>query len=229
MRILIAAEDKRMVQAIQDERPDDDFEIIDPTQTNKDAPVSEAVRETDAVIHLGEIVGKIPGHQIDRATRGVYMLLRAAVDAGVRRFVLGSTLAFFDAYPDDVYITEYWRPEPTDDLEQMLPALSEIAAREFAREHAISVTVLRLGRLVDGETVGGAPEVDWLDYRDAATAYSMAVDRDTSDRLNWQQRYAVFHLVGDHPNPRFLLERSRIPGLQPPLGLQPRGFERNSK
>lgn len=224
MKILVAAEDRDMVRAIRDERPDDEFEVIDPTQLNKDTPVWEAVRGAGAVIHLGEIVGKIPGHQIDRATRGVYMLLRAAVDAGVRRFVLGSTLAFFASYPDDVYITEYWRPDPTDDLEQMLPALSEIAAREFAREHALSVTVLRLGRLVDADTAKGAPDVDWLDYRDAAKAFAMAVDRDTSDRLNWQQRYAVIHIVGDHPDPRFLLERRRIAGLQPPLGLQPRGF-----
>ena len=80
MKILIAAEDERMVNAIQSERPDDEFEVIDPTQLNKDTAVWEAVRGVDAVIHLGEIVGKIPGHQIDRATRGTYMLLRAAVD-----------------------------------------------------------------------------------------------------------------------------------------------------
>ncbi len=224
MKILIAAEDERMVNAIQSERPDDEFEVIDPTQLNKDTAVWEAVRGVDAVIHLGEIVGKIPGHQIDRATRGTYMLLRAAVDAGVRRFVMGSSLAFFNSYPDDIYITEYWRPDPTDDLEQMLPALSEIAAREFAREHALSVSVLRLGCLVDADTVEGAPDVDWLDYRDAAKAFAMAVDRDTSARLNWQRRYAVFHIVGNHPNPRFLLENKRVPGLQPPIGLQPRGF-----
>jgi hypothetical protein len=228
MKILIAAEEERLIVAIQAERPDDDFEVIDPTQTNKDT-VWEAVRGVDAVVHLGEIVGVIPGHQIDRATRGVYMLLRAAVDAGVRRFVLGSKLTFFDSYPDDVYITEYWRPEPTDDLEQMLPALSEIAAREFAREHALSVSVLRLGRLVDADTVEGPADVDWLDYRDAAKAFAMAVDRDASDRLNWQQRYAVFHVVGNHPNPRFLLENQRIAGLQPPLGLQPREFGEASR
>jgi nucleoside-diphosphate-sugar epimerase len=224
VKILIAAEDQRMVSAIQSERPADEFEVIDPTQLNKDTAVWEAVRGADAVVHIGEIVGKIPGHQIDRATRGTYMLLRAAVDAGVRRFVLGSTLAFFDSYPEDVYITEYWRPEPTDDLEQMLPALSEIATREFAREHAISVSVLRLGRLVDADTAEGPPDVDWLDYRDAAKAFAIAVDRDTSSRLNWQQRYAVFHVVGKHPNPRFLLEGSRIAGLQPPLEFEPRGF-----
>ena len=212
-----------MIDAIRAERPDDDFEVIDPTQTNKDT-VWEAVRGVDAVVHLGEIVGVIPGHQIDRATRGVYMLLRAAVDAGVRRVVLGSTLAFFDSYPDDVYITEYWRPDPTDDLEQMLPALSEIAAREFAREHALSVAVLRLGRLVDADTAKAPPDIDWLDYRDAAKAFAMAVDRDASGELNWQRRYAVYHIVGNHLNPRFLLEDRRIAGLQPPLGLEPRAF-----
>jgi nucleoside-diphosphate-sugar epimerase len=229
VKILIAAENKRMVEAIRAERPHDALEVIDPTQLNKDTAVWEAVRGVDAVVHLGEIVGKIPGHQMDRATRGTYMLLRAAVDAGVRRFVLGSTLSFFRSYPEDVYITEYWRPEPTDDLHQMLPALSEIAAREFAREHAISVSVLRLGRLVDPDTETGVPDIDWLDYRDAAKAFALAVDRDTSHRVNWQQRYAVFHVVGNHPNPRFLLERNRIAGLQPALGLEPRGFGEGAK
>ena len=224
MKILITGQDDRLIDAIWQERPDDEFTTFDPLDLTNDSAVWEAVRGIDAVAYLGEIGGEDEGWQMDLATRGTYMLLRAAVDAGVRRVVLGSTLTFFSDYPDDVYLTEYWRPEPTDELDQLLPLLWEIGGREFARDHAITVTVVRLGRQVDADTVEGDPEVDWLDYRDAARAFAVALDRDTSDQINWQQRFGVFHVVGHHPNPRFLVGDGRIAGLQPMLELKPRGF-----
>ena len=49
---------------------------------------------------------------LERATRGTHVLLSAAVEAGVGRVVYGSTLAVFAAYPDDVYISERWEPQP---------------------------------------------------------------------------------------------------------------------
>ncbi len=224
MRILIAGQDDRLIEAIKGERSDDECTTFEPENLTDDTAVWEAVREVDAVVHLGELVGEDEHRQMDLATRGTYMLVKAAVDAGVRRIVLGSTLAFFRAYPDDVYITPYWRPEPTDDFDQLLPLLSEVAAREFARDHAVAVTVVRLGHLVDVDSVEGEPQTDWLDYRDAAKAIGLAVDRDTSDELNWQQRYGILHVVGDHPNPRFLKGDPRIAGLRPMLEIERRNF-----
>lgn len=224
MKILIVGTDERLIEAIRSVREDDECAVFDPLDLTDDAKIWKAVRGVDVAVHLGEIVGEDPGRQMDLATRGVYMLFQAGVDAGLRRFILGSSLAFFDHYPEDVYITPYWRPEPTVDLEQLLPLLSEVAGREFARDHPIAVTVVRLGHQVDADLVGGDPEVDWVDYRDVAKAIAVSVDRDTSDQINWQQRYGVFHVVGDHPNPRFLLGDGRIAGLQLMLALEPRGF-----
>src|SRR5688500_11108494 len=49
---------------------------------------------------------------LDRATRGTYAALNAAVTAGVKRVVLVSTLALFERYPARWSVDESWRPAP---------------------------------------------------------------------------------------------------------------------
>src|SRR5688500_8946902 len=64
----------------------------------------QVVDGAEALIHLAPLVPDLPSGAserdlLDHATRGTYVLLQAAVDAGVRRIILGSTLAFFERYP----------------------------------------------------------------------------------------------------------------------------------
>ena len=58
-----------------------------------------AVREIDVLIHTGEPPPDLPGDSLareevllDLATRGTHVLFKAAVDAGVKRFIYASTL-----------------------------------------------------------------------------------------------------------------------------------------
>src|SRR5205085_11415292 len=77
----------------------------------------QVVAGCQALIHLTALYPELPasvGAQqvLDRATRGTYVLLQAAVAAGVERVILGSTLALFERYPPDWAVGESWQPRP---------------------------------------------------------------------------------------------------------------------
>ena len=185
--------------------------------------VWRAVRGMDAVIHTGEPPPDLPESEVERekhllelATRGTHQLFKAAVEAKVKRFVYGGTLDLFRPYPDDVYISERWKPLPEPDMPAMSRYLGEHTAREFARDYMVTVTGLRLGTLVSEEEVAGqAPDLLWLDYRDAAQAFRLALARDASDQVWWTSRYAMYHICADLDNPKYLINQARELGYAP--------------
>ena len=180
--------------------------------------VWQAVRDVDAVVHTGEPPPATESEEalLDRATRGTHVLLQAAVEAGVKRFVYGSTLEVFRAYPDTVYVTEYYKPLPPTEMAVLARYLGEMTCREFAREHPITVTALRLGKLVREEEVAGRErDLMWVDIRDAAQAFRAALARDASASLNWVPRWAVYHIAAPIAHPKFLLDRAKSMGYQP--------------
>ena len=194
-----------------------DVEWIDARLTDPDA-VCQAVQGVDAVVHTGEPPPAAESEEalLDRATRGTHVLLQAAVEAGVKRFVYGSTLEVFRAYPDTVYVTEYYKPLPPTEMAVLARYLGEITCREFAREHPITVTALRLGKLVREEEVAEQEcDLMWVDIRDAAQAFCAALARDTSASLNWVPRWAVYHIVAPIVHPKFLLDRAKSMGYRP--------------
>ena len=194
-----------------------DVEWIAARLTDPDA-VRQAVRDVDAVVHTGEPPPAPESEEalLDRATRGTHVLLQAAVEAGVKRFVYGSTLEVFRAYPDTVYVTEYYKPLPSPEMAVLARYLGEITCREFAREHPITVTALRLGKLVREEEVAGRErDLMWVDIRDAAQAFCAALARDASASLNWVPRWAVYHIAAPIAHPKFLLDRAKSMGYQP--------------
>ena len=145
--------------------------------------VWQAVRNVDAVVHTGEPPPAPESEEalLDRATRGTHVLFQAAVEAGVKRFVYGSTLEVFRAYPDTVYVTEYYKPLPGPEMAVLARYLGEITCREFARAYPISVTALRLGKLVREEEVAERErDLMWVDIRDAAQAFCAALARNAS-------------------------------------------------
>ena len=112
--------------------------------------VWQAVRGIDAIIHTGEPPKDLPDSPVEReqyllelATRGTHQLFKAGVEAGVKRFVYGGTLDLFRAYPDDVYISELWKPLPEPNMSEMSRYLGEHTAREFARDYMVTITGLR--------------------------------------------------------------------------------------
>ena len=114
------------------------------------------VRGMDVIIHLLEALpGENDSQQLDTATRCTYNLLMAATEEGVPRVILLSTLQLMAAYDDAYRVDERWRPLPRPEPQTLTKHLAEQISREFAREHKLAVTILRLGD-VSAETVAKA-------------------------------------------------------------------------
>ncbi len=183
----------------------------------------KAVRGIDAVVITGEPPSDLPDDELardqtllDHATRGTHNLCKAAVEAGVKRIVYGSTLDVFRSYPDDVYISELWKPMPEPDMPEMSRYLGELTCREFARDHMISATALRLGKVVREEEVGGLEtDLMWVDIRDAAQAFCIALERDTAHEVWWTRRWALYHICADIANPKYLISQAKSLGYAP--------------
>ena len=183
------------------------------------------MRGIDVVIHTGATLTPAAagaGYDaeraiLDEATQGMHLLLDAVTNAGIRRFIYCSTLELFSQMPDDRYISEQWRPDPGTDMGTLSRHLAEQVTREFARERAVSITILRLGRLCREQDVpaGAKPDLMWLDPRDAVAAVAGALQLDNSAQLNWQSRWAVFHICARPPHPKFLLDGARRLGYEP--------------
>ena len=180
----------------------------------------KAVRGMDVLIHTGEPPPNLPPEGLEReqmlldlATRGTHNIFKAAVDAGIKRLLYAGTLSIFRAYPDDVYISELWKPLPSPNMPEMAKYLGELTCREFTRDYMVMVTTLRLGELVlEEEVIGQTPNLMWLDLRDAAQAFRYAMSRDTSQRVWWTQRWVMYHICTDIPNPKFLIDNA-VQGL----------------
>jgi nucleoside-diphosphate-sugar epimerase len=99
--------------------------------------------------------------------------------------------------------------------------LGELTCREFARTYMITVTSLRLGRLVLEEDVADRDlDLMWLDLRDAARAFAGALKRDQSSSVQWTQRWAVYHICAPIKNPKFLISGASQIGYQPQHNFQ---------
>lgn len=184
--------------------------------------VWKAVRNIDVLIHTGEPPQHLPDDELkkeqfllDFATRGTHVLLKAAAEVGVKRFIYGSTLEIFSAYPDDVYISELWKPLPTPEIQQMTRYLGELTCREFARDYPVTVTALRLGKLVmEEDVVNQQPDLMWVDLRDAAVAFRGALKREASTEIQWTRRWAVYHICAAFPNPKYLIGHAAAIGYK---------------
>ena len=187
-------------------------EVVTGSVTDADR-VWSAMRDIEVVLHTGEPPSQLPDDELardqmllDLATRGTHVLCKAAVEAGVKRVVYGSTLDLFEPYPDDVYISEMWKPQPAPHMVTMSRYLGELTCREFARDFHISMTALRLGRLVrEDEVAGQDADLLWLDPRDAARAFAGTLSRDTSQSPVWSSRWALYHVCALPPNPKYLI------------------------
>lgn len=122
-------------------KSDHEFVLAD---LGHDASTNLLVRRMDAVIHVDEMTaGTDPSAQIDQSTRCTYNLLLAAAAEGVKRAVYLSSMELMAAYAGYVYDPK-WRPRPTTTPPTLTKFLGESTCKEFAREHKIAVTVLRL-------------------------------------------------------------------------------------
>ena len=122
-----------------DVRGSDGLDVREPDQVK---PLLEGV---EALVHAVPTVAKDQSEEetLDRATRGAYVLLQEAIEAGVPRAILLTPLDAFDAYDADYVIDEAWRARPGPEAGSLAPVLAERVFREFSRQGPISTTSLR--------------------------------------------------------------------------------------
>jgi len=174
--------------------------------------IQQAVKGMEAIIHLGEPshdamtdADEREQHTLDFATRGSHYLMQAAVAEGVQRFIYKSSLSIFHRCPESWLVTETWLPGPKAEAGAMAKYLGELVCREFARESNIAVICLRLGKLVLEEEVRGKPfDPMWLDVRDAAQAFSLALKAGGG-----RSGYNIFHISSGNPDARFPVSKAK--------------------
>ena len=188
--------------------------VLVPEGDLRDEGVAQrAVRGAEALIHLAPLFpDSVSSDQdeIDHATRGTYVLLHAALEAGVTRVILGSTLDLFDRYPAAWNVGETWQPLPdVTETRQLAVYLAEETVKQFARVEPLLTFCLRFGEIVDELSVKGAPfDPRWLHVQDAVQAVRAALvatpgqrpprvdgGQPQSPRSGWW----VFHIPGGGP------------------------------
>ncbi len=171
------------------------------------------------VIHLAPLVAVAdaaithpgnPAEALDIATRGTYRLLMGCLSAGIGRAVQASSLSSFDAYEDDLEVTEQWRPRPGPNADDLAPYLAELTAREFTRDplvhNPLEVTCLRLAALRGGDDASRPPkDIRAMWTVDAARAIGLAIDaRATGNRGSDRgHRWRVLHVASGAPDARY--------------------------
>ena len=135
----------------------------------------DAILQLDPYVDVPDADPAATGELLDHAGRGTYVLLHAALAAGVQRVVIVSRLSLLEPYGDAV-IDETWEPQPGTNAASLVPYLAELTVREFVRAEALLGICLRLGDLgPDGTT-----------EEDALSAISRALTMDPgSNRHRW--------------------------------------------
>lgn len=127
-----------------------------PADLREPAQVTPLLEGVKAVFHLAPHAPVTPtGHAseaeaLDLAARGTFVLLHAALAAGVERLVLGSRLDLMAGYPEEYVVDETWKPQPDATAAALAPYLAELAVREFVRAESLLAVCLRLGDLGSG-------------------------------------------------------------------------------
>lgn len=129
----------------------------------------------DQVVHVEPALGTSEEDSgislLDACTRCTWNLLNSVATNGVRRVVLLSSMAIFEAYAPDIAVLPNFETRPTCDLSQLAPHLAEFGAREFALAGATRVIAARLGSLVEDSATTSPSQLHrwWVTIEDASS------------------------------------------------------------
>jgi nucleoside-diphosphate-sugar epimerase len=125
--------------------------------------IDRAFRDTETVIHVAPTELPSPD-SLDAATRGTYLLARAAIQWRVKRIILISSLSVFNRCPSNWSVTPAWAATPRP--EDLCIWLTEVTLKETLRGQSILATCLRIGDSLTNqleaveEAVGYVPSPD---------------------------------------------------------------------
>ncbi len=160
-----------------------------PSDLREPEQAERLVERVDAILHLQpyavpEITDSESEKQaLDVASRGTFVLLHAALKAGVQRVVMASRLELMAAYPESHLVDETWKAMPDATAASLSPFLAELTLREFVRAESLLGICLRLGELGNGRE-GTTPA-------DAVRALQSALTMDVEGR---KYRWWLYHI-----------------------------------
>ena len=162
-----------------------------------DGETESLVDGMDAIVHVAELTDdrRSDEREIDFQTRCTYNLMVAAREKNVRHVVYLSSLSLFETCDPNWNVTEQWAPRPSTDAAPLGKYLGEFTCREFAREHSVRVTCLRLGE------VGGDGDAA-LSVKDAVRAIASAL---TKEGPLWR----VLHVQSEVEDARFPIDQAK--------------------
>ena len=161
---------------------------------------------------------KAAGVHIEHLSRGTYVLMRAAVEAGASRYILGSTLRHLEGYVPTFSVAESWRPRPdVDDPAGLGAYLAEETARQLALVEPLAVICLRFATISTGHNPVTGDEVH---VDDAVQACVRAIEAplaisETYSRTTLASGWWVFHVPGGGDTSRFPVGAARGIGYAP--------------
>lgn len=203
-----AAADDVFIRVLSDARLEDTAPGIEVLQGDlRDAEVVRAaLRDVDAVVHLlplhlSHTASDHDPECLDVVMRGGRILMLAALEAGVRRLILGSSLRLFDRLPAHWKVDELWRPRPEPSLRHLLPWMAELATRELVRRGSMEAICLRFGEIVDGSLDPSLPyDPRWVHVDDAVHGLERALAFDHGQMLDaGLPDWSVFHVMSADP------------------------------
>ena len=209
MRVLITSGATSLAQALaRDLSPQHDLTLTDLVdvktefdfvrcELGHDGETESLVDGMDAIVHVAELPDGLRNdeREVDFHTRCTYNLMVAAREKNVRHVVYLSSLSLFETCDPNWNVTEQWAPRPSTDAAPLGKYLGEFTCREFAREHSVRVTCLRLGE------VGGDGDAA-LSVKDAVRAIASAL---TKEGPLWR----VLHVQTEVENARFPIDQAK--------------------
>jgi uronate dehydrogenase len=125
--------------------PARDGEEVDCTELADRTAVGRMVEGVDAIIHLGGISGENTWESILRSNIvGLYNLLEAAREAGVKRIVFATSNHAVGFYPRNLTIDHRVPPRP-DSRYGLSKAFGEALGSLYSDKHGIGVFCIRIG------------------------------------------------------------------------------------
>jgi nucleoside-diphosphate-sugar epimerase len=220
---------KHRVRAVDMRPMTDELQDTQTFDLNDYETLHKTVKGRDGIAHLAWPMHPYENYTpADHSDLGagvgiLYHLLKTAVDCGVKRFVFQSTINITASDWDRWRLTEDALPRPGLGGYTLGKTLAEEVCRAFAREHDITVAVLRVGGVYTLEESGyefAAPDQHGIpsscvERRDIAQAYHLALTRDLPSR------FEIFHIFHTRPGDRFPTSKARdILGFEPKYNFE---------
>jgi nucleoside-diphosphate-sugar epimerase len=176
-----------------DQAPEDVGPAYRSVDLKTPAETAAAILGVDMVIHAqphdpacgltGRLTDGSEAGLIEQVSRGTYVLMQAAKQAGIGRVVLISQLRLYDAVPEPYLVTAGWQPRPRAQAESLAPYMAELVCREIARVGHIEAVNLRMGEL---------DAVEGTSADDAVSAVQQALLMDMSEMgYNWHEQHVA--------------------------------------